>query len=556
MKEYGIFLGYGPDQSFAKDGIGRLIGFLLSGSLKVKDCRVTIACPGWCMEEVDLLLNEFSIDKSRFQIITTDIPMWVRWKRLISKRGESSGLLVYSKKAIRWLKERLIEVISSTPSYAIFKMIILMVIAVPLFSLAFFMLFCISVIADIIILLSVPIFACFKYIRKKPKVKLNIEQNVFLKKVLSLNTEVVKRFGDVSWLYGGYDELREKEFQMLIRKINRHKEVKIWLSPFASWDEVRFIKAHTIVVMPDIVFFDFPARYHQTHRIIQKMMSSLSAATHIVTYSNYVKMEHLVKKCNISAEKLSVIHHAATHNETIFSTKDFKRESMRIVNNYREKYEKKYINLYEGINQSHLQGIEKFIFENMRYAAELDFDRLTYIIFPTQVRPNKNFRTLFEAMELLVHVYKEDIKLILTTEINYLVDYQFIEKKHLERNIVILSRVPNRVLVALNCLAVCSVNPTLFEGGFPFPFTEAFSVGTPSVMGNIPVVREFDIPQKIADKMLYDPYDADDLARKVRWAIHHKMELYALEKPFFDQYASRSWEDVADDYFQLMQKYE
>lgn len=94
--------------------------------------------------------------------------------------------------------------------------------------------------------------------------------------------------------------------------------MKVWLSPFASWDEVKLIKARTVVVMPDIVFFDFPARYHQTRRIIQKMMSSLSTADHIVTYSQYVKMEHLVKKCDIPKEKISVIHHAATHNERFF----------------------------------------------------------------------------------------------------------------------------------------------------------------------------------------------------------------------------------------------
>ena len=560
MKEYGVFLGYGPDQSFAKDGIGRLIGFLLSGSLKIKDCRVTIACPGWCMDEVDSLLDEFSLDKNKFKFITTDIPVWVRWKRLISKKVKSPGFWKHTGMVGRCLKGYLLDIVSATPFFSIFKMILFLVLIMPLFLVALLVFAGLFIVVDFIIILFAPIFAILKYIKHNTTVKLSVEQNVFLKKVFSLNKKIasttIKKIGNVSSLYTGYDELRSREFKKLIREINHHKKVKVWLSPFASWDEVKLIKARTVVVMPDIVFFDFPARYHQTRRIIQKMMSSFSTADHIVTYSQYVKMEHLVKKCDIPKEKISVIHHAATHNERFFSTNNMKYESLLILNAYREEYQKKYIDLYKAIDWSHLGGVEKFIFENMRYAAGLNYEDLTYIIFPTQARPNKNFRTLFEAIDQLIHVYKEDIKLILTTDINYLVDYKFIERKHLERNIVILSRVPNRVLVALNCMAACSVNPTLFEGGFPFPFTEAFSVGTPSVMGDIPVVREFEIPERIADKMLYSPYDAYDLAKKVRWAIHHKKQLYSLEKPFFDRYASRSWEDVADDYFHLMEQYE
>jgi len=39
-------------------------------------------------------------------------------------------------------------------------------------------------------------------------------------------------------------------------------------------------------------------------------------------------------------------------------------------------------------------------------------------------------------------------------------------------------------------LADLAVNPSLSEGGFPFTFTEALSVGTPVVMARIPVTEE------------------------------------------------------------------
>lgn len=182
MKEYGVFLGYGPDQSFAKDGIGRLIGFLLSGSLKIKDCRVTIACPGWCMDEVDSLLDEFSLDKNKFKFITTDIPVWVRWKRLISKKVKSPGFWKHTGMVGRCLKGYLLDIVSAPPCFSIFKMILFLVLIMPLFLVALLVFAGLFIVVDFIIILSAPIFAILKYIKHNTTVKLSVEQNVFLKK--------------------------------------------------------------------------------------------------------------------------------------------------------------------------------------------------------------------------------------------------------------------------------------------------------------------------------------------------------------------------------------
>ena len=116
-----------------------------------------------------------------------------------------------------------------------------------------------------------------------------------------------------------------------------------------------------------------------------------------------------------------------------------------------------------------------------------------------------------------------------------------------------LNNVPSPVLAALNHLAICAVNPTFFEGGFPFTFSEAYSVGTPSVMGAIPVTLDKVINPKLRKHMLFDPTNIEDMVEKIDWAIHHRDELLMLQKPLYERIHSRTWEMVANEYLQVFE---
>jgi glycosyltransferase involved in cell wall biosynthesis len=107
------------------------------------------------------------------------------------------------------------------------------------------------------------------------------------------------------------------------------------------------------------------------------------------------------------------------------------------------------------------------------------------------------------------------------------------------------------VLASLYCLACLAVNPTLFEGGFPFTFTEAYSVGTPSLLSDIAMVRERLADRenetgRLQERMLFDPMNPLDLADKIRWAVANREELLALQQGLFETFPT--WEQVAKQY--------
>jgi glycosyltransferase involved in cell wall biosynthesis len=91
------------------------------------------------------------------------------------------------------------------------------------------------------------------------------------------------------------------------------------------------------------------------------------------------------------------------------------------------------------------------------------------------------------------------------------------------------------------------VVPTLFEGGFPFPFSESLSVGTPVVMSDISVTREV-VPPDLQPVMLFDPYDVEAIADRIAWALDHRSVLLARQRPFHAALQRRTWHDVAGEY--------
>ena len=56
-------------------------------------------------------------------------------------------------------------------------------------------------------------------------------------------------------------------------------------------------------------------------------------------------------------------------------------------------------------------------------------------------------------------------------------------RAHLQTDVISVPGLPSDVHAAFFQLARLTVVPTMFEGGFPFPFCESLSVGTPVVSG-------------------------------------------------------------------------
>ena len=120
-------------------------------------------------------------------------------------------------------------------------------------------------------------------------------------------------------------------------------------------------------------------------------------------------------------------------------------------------------------------------------------------------------------------------------------------------DVIALHGVDVQGLAALYRCAELVVNPTLYEGGFPFTFAEGMSVGTPSVMSDIPQVRDVIEPYGLEDEMLFDPNDVQAIADKIEYGLMHKAELYQKELPVFNAMACRTENVVAQEYLESFQ---
>jgi glycosyltransferase involved in cell wall biosynthesis len=107
-------------------------------------------------------------------------------------------------------------------------------------------------------------------------------------------------------------------------------------------------------------------------------------------------------------------------------------------------------------------------------------------------------------------------------------------------------------LAACYKLADLAVNPTLSEGGCPFTFTEALSVGTPVVMSRIPVAEEVLVDSKLQEVTFFDPFDWSDCAKRIEWAVTHRDELLKYQLDVYAMLCKRTWTDVVAEHVKVL----
>ena len=583
MKKIGIYLGYGPDQPMTDEGLGRLLGFIVKGIQARDDSELVIACPGWIRRELSKLWKDLGIPEDDIQYVSTGIPIWVKWQRYIKdKKKEQNGICA---KIIKRIANFIIafsyEFVSVSTLSSFIKMLVISLILVVPFVFSFFISMMAGILIGVFMWLLMPVLVLLVYPRissivnetlslvsmvigrhrKQGSSRSNESLRIFLKKAVgdfSFSFSKIKSyFTNAGKLYGSYDRLRGIEFKKLIKKINKKKDVKAWLSPVAIWPEVAQIKANVIVVVPDVVFFDFPAKYDiiRTEGIIDNVYTSINAASQVITYSNYVKYAHVVGPYAIDENKVTVIPHAPIRNEEYLKSDDNVESPLSIINSFQNKKQKIFFEKYKMMDIYSFDMRSRFVYEIEHNSMGFDFEGIDFIINPTQARPNKNLNVLIEAMDLVVHKYNRDIKLVLTCGNYDMLDYELIYKKNMERHILIMPRVSNNVLIALYRLAKCNVNTAIFEAAFLFTFSEALSLGTPSIMAKSSMTDEAKLDEDILGAMTFDPYNPREIAKKIIWAVDNRDVLYEKEKKVYAEQCKRTWEDVANEYIGVLEKF-
>ena len=248
---------------------------------------------------------------------------------------------------------------------------------------------------------------------------------------------------------------------------------------------------------------------------------TLQHGTRFITYGNFIRTELLLKGYRKKPEYVVAIKHANNDLMPYIQIDASINIQNHTDKNYTEAYAKSFLGEYAEVR---------------------------YIFYSSQSRPNKNILNMVKAFEYLLRKRFQPIKLFLTASLEmYKPVGEYIKEHHLERDVISFYNVPAKKLAALYYCAELVVNPTLYEGGFPFTFGEGMSVGTPSVMSDIPQTRDVLEPAGLED-IMFDPYDWKDMADKIEYALAHKEELYEKELPLYQELAKRTPKVEAQEY--------
>ena len=529
MSHIGIFTAYLPHVELGQEGIGRLLVFIMKGMLN-NGHELTILAPSWHRKEVKKLLKEHSLEKTiKIKSVKLHPPIM---------------LLIYE--ALYWLKnhhpdvkweddeygdEEEKEPFSLIKLYKKFVFARLSSYSLPLFLLYSIIIAAIYIFLFPILIIIVPFWLLKKwYSYASDPDSSSGKAKRFIKEKINLYLSFVPRnLRSDAIAMGIMDAARSTEIKQMVRYVNKG-DIEYWYVPSVFWKQCLKIRKKRVIVVPDLVYAEFPQCYYSNPMVLRDVKDIelfFKKKPWMICYSNHVKERHLVQLRNVSPKRITVIPHGV-----VDLSEHLKRglPPKEIIEVYLRR--------------------KSYAVPNIAFLKQYNFAEGRYIIYTSQCRYHKNVIGLLHVLEILLRREHININLVLTCS-NYAQLEPELERMNLKREVIFLPHVPENVLAALNALALLHVNPTLFEGGFPFTFGEAYSVGTPSVMSDIPVTREY-VDDELAKYMLFDPYDYEDFAAKVKWGLEHREELLAMQKPLFEKFAQRSWDTVADEYYKAM----
>jgi glycosyltransferase involved in cell wall biosynthesis len=337
-----------------------------------------------------------------------------------------------------------------------------------------------------------------------------------------------------------YRLMEEAEVERMHEIIEGMPDVRAWYCPTAFWPSFNKINAPKLMCVPDVVITEFPVAFSDLNPRLESNFALLTSAVrsgkNFITYSDWIKRNTLGARFGIPDHRVSVIPHAPQDMSRWISpraTPDSKATS-----------------------EQHCRSLMMGALHRSRstYTAGFANPSVKFLFYASQFRPNKNILTLLRAYEHLLRRKFIGHKLILTGRPDVLSIGELIAEHHLAHDVLCISELSAQELAAFYKLADLAVNPSLSEGGFPFTFSEALSVGTPVVMSRIPVTLEVITDATLQNSMLFDPYDWRDVADRISWAIDNRDALLVQQKALYGQLARRTWGDVVNEHIAVLDR--
>lgn len=537
-KNYGIYLAYPPTVDLRAEGLGRYLAAFLKGAEGRDDVRFTIVCPSWSHDSLDQLFESEGVPRDRF--------------RVVGPKGKPYALYVYDAWKAHLLRDRrkgwIARLYRAVSSIALRAQTHVERRGVTVNSVSTLLIFMGELLGlGGLLLILAPLWVpkllaqrLLTWARHSVLDRTSAPDRSAQANQIKALMEKPQGLGFIQRLFA---DMEHSETQRMQKVIQRLQGIRAWYCPAAFWPAFNDIRAPRLMCVPDVVLTDFPVGFSSvngdyTLRVFEKVQHAIAGADHMVAYSHAVKWNTLVERYGMQADKVSVIHHAPNRLDHAVAVRGFPDNEKTTVHHCRNL-------LFRALQKS----------RNIDYTAGITNGSIQFLFYASQFRPNKNVLTLLRAYEHLLRRRYLPHKLILTGNPQHLEEIgHFIVEHRLEQEVLCLPRLSVHELAACYKLAALAVNPSLSEGGCPFTFTEALSVGTPVVMARIPVTEEVLTDVQLQEAMLFDPYDWRDCAQRIEWGLAHREELLALQQRTYQQLSQRSWADVVNEHLDVLDR--
>jgi len=220
-----------------------------------------------------------------------------------------------------------------------------------------------------------------------------------------------------------------------------------------------------------------------------------------------------------------------------------------------KKFEGSIVNISGAVDEMFSKKIEEYEDHNQdlsKYGIKKEY--ILYV--PGGFDPRKNFGNLIKAYSLLPDNIKNRYQLVIgskfSDDIRRVFD-NYIEQYHLQKDdIVLTGYVEDDILINMYERCALYVFPSIHEG-FGLPLLEAMACGAPAIGSNVT-----SIPEVIGyKKALFDPYNAEDIANKIKEALMDPDFREDLKKDALTHVQNFTWEKsakLAVDAFEMLVK--
>lgn len=522
----GIYLGYGPGMNLRTEGLGRHLAEFLRVAAARDDLEVIVAAPSWLRKPLEDLLDAFGVAKSSLRFVGPRNPSWVLQLWMLRLAIRAAGKRPSTLRRGEGMRGKLAAVLSEAGRLGLATLVaprnllVGLLLVLLLLALALLALPLIAVLTALYLMAALIAKGRFRSLARRAAGVVRNKIGLRL-----------------------YRAMSAMEAKHVLQHANRQEGVAAWYSPTAFWPEFNLIRAPRVICVPDVLPTGFPVGFSLSGG--EGMAASVGAIERVIagganfiTYSEEVKWGTLVDRFKVRPSKVHVVRHGANQLGDLVAVSGFpdNEEAARVLCGH------------------HLTAAFAKCVNNPAAVHSASPD-LAFLFYASQFRPNKNVVTLLRAFRYLRQMRQMPLKLVLTG--NPAHDRgvaEFLDAHGLHDDVFCLHGLSELELASCYKLARTAINPSLMEGGMPFTFTEALSVGTPVVMSDIAVTREVMLDPDVRSVTLFDPHDWQSMAERIERTLADRAGVLAVQLPSYHELAARGWAEAVGDYIEVLRK--